>query len=134
MEEFDFDIPSPWPHRLAMFLGLVCLGLMVWGMFQYADVVERRAYVLTTLEAPVDPGIKVDPERLEPLRQSYKALGIERTLWGRRVLGLAIAGLILFIGGYLCAGFRKLHEGLKWQVIDDAEDARTRDDPLIFKS
>jgi hypothetical protein len=134
MEEFDFETPSAWPHRIAMILGLVCFALTIWTIMEYRGVSQRRAYVLMTLEAPLQPGAEVETGQLDGLRKSYKVLSMERTLWARRALGLTIAGLVLFVGGYICAGFRHLHEDLKWQIIDEAEDAQTRDDPLIFKS
>ncbi|MBJ80632.1 MAG: hypothetical protein CMH60_04870 [Myxococcales bacterium] len=133
MEELDFEMPSPWPHRIAMIFGLLCFVLAVWTLTEYFSTGDDRQEVLAQLEVPLTPGDLAQETKAESLRQSYKALSLERTLWARRALGLGIAGLILFFGGYLCAGFRHLHEGLKWQVIDDAEDAKTRDDPLIFK-
>ena len=110
--------PGLWLPRLAMFLGVVCLGLSIWSWVELAEVRFERSAVRTILD-DASRHTETSGNTHAALMSAYRDLGLKSATWSKRRIGFIIAGLILLVGGFIGTGLVRLHEKMTWAEVDE---------------
>ena len=109
--------PSRWPYRVAYVLALLTLVGAFGAWVEVAEAESRREAVLASVDQAEQNG--ADNHVLRSMMASYRDHRKEAMEWSRRRLGLFLAFLILFIGGFIGTGLVNLHEKMVWQVREN---------------
>lgn len=106
--------PSRWPPRVALILGLLCFT----GALAVAAPLAQATRDRQNVEEVLARADAQDAAVYRQLADSVRGLRGAEATWRRRRVGLALAGLVLVVGGFWAMGLRRLHDKMVWAVIE----------------